>query len=64
MDNKEEYALPEDTFYDKLSMKSFKVDDTPNGRSTQRVIFAALCNDLVDYFIVCFEHQCDTMRAV
>ncbi len=29
----------------------------------KRLIFVALCNDLTDYFIVCFEHQC-TMRAV
>ncbi len=43
----------------------FKVDDTPNGRSPRkRLIFAALCNNLIDYFIVCFEHQCNTMRAV
>ena len=39
-----------------------KVDDTPNGRS--RLIFAALCNDLIDYFIVRFDHQCNTMCAV
>ncbi len=26
-------------------------------------IFVALCSDLIDYFIVCFEHQCNTMRA-
>ncbi len=25
--------------------------------------FVALCYDLIDYFIVCFEHQCNTMRA-
>ncbi len=29
----------------------------------KRLIFVALCNDLLDYFIVCFEHQCNTMRA-
>ncbi len=29
----------------------------------KRLIFVALCNDLIDYFIVCFEHQCNTMRA-
>ena len=44
---------------------SLKVDYTPNGRSPRkRLIFAALCNDLMGYFIVCFEHQCNTMRAV
>ncbi len=47
------------------NIKELKVDDTPNGRSPRkRLIFAALCNDLIDYFIVCFEHQCNTMRAV
>ncbi len=30
----------------------------------KRLIFAALCNDLIDYFILCFAHQCNTMRAV
>ncbi len=30
----------------------------------KKINFAALCNDLIDYFIVCFEHQCHTMRAV
>ncbi len=29
----------------------------------KRLIFVALCNDLIDYFIVCFEHQCNTMRV-
>ncbi len=29
----------------------------------KRLIFAALCNDLINYFIVCFEHQCNAMRA-
>ncbi len=29
----------------------------------KRLIFVALCNDLINYFIVCFEHQCNTMRA-
>ncbi len=29
----------------------------------KRLIFVALCNDLIDYFIVCIEHQCNTMRA-
>ncbi len=44
----------------------FKVDDTryPQWSFTpKRLIFAALCNDLIDYFIVCFEHQCNTMGA-
>ena len=46
-------------------VSSVKVDDTPNGRSPRkRLIFAALCNDLIDYFIVCFEHQCNTMHAL
>ncbi len=29
----------------------------------KRLIFVALCNDLIDYCIVCFEHQCNTMRV-
>ena len=29
----------------------------------EKIDFRRLCNDLIDYFIVCFEHQCDTMRA-
>ncbi len=29
----------------------------------KRLILVALWNDLIDYFIVCFEHQCNTMRA-
>ncbi len=42
-----------------------KVDDTPNGRSPRKDLFSPLlCNDLINYFIVCFEHQCNTMRAV
>ena len=39
--------------------EAIKVGHTPNRRSTRkRLIFVALCNDLIDYFIVCFEHQC------
>ncbi len=46
------------------SSQSLKAGHTPNGRSTRkRLIFVALCNDLIDYFIVCFEHQCNTMHA-
>ena len=30
----------------------------------KRLIFAALCTDLIDYFVVCFEQQCNAMRAV
>ncbi len=29
----------------------------------EKIDFRCLCNDLIDYFIVCFEHQCNTMRA-
>ncbi len=29
----------------------------------KRLIFVDLCKDLIDYFIVCFEHQCNTVHA-
>ncbi len=46
--------------YNKLTGNySFKAGHTHNGRSKRK----DLCNDLIDYFIVCFEHQCNTMRA-
>ncbi len=32
-------------------------------KAEKKIDFVALCNDLIDYFIVCFEHQCNTMRA-
>ncbi len=31
--------------------------------SPKRLIFVVLYNDLIDYFIVCFEHQGNTIRA-
>ena len=30
----------------------------------KRLIFVVLYNDLIDYVIVCFEHQCSTMRVL
>ncbi len=46
------------------SYSLFKMDDTPMVVTPKRLIFAGLCNDLIDYFIVCFEHQCNTMHTV
>ncbi len=39
-------------------------DIPPMVFKAEKLIFVALCNDLIDYFIVCFEHQCNTMRAL
>ncbi len=30
----------------------------------ESIDFVALCNDLIDYFIVCFELHCNTMRVL
>ncbi len=52
------------TFTNKGNPASFKVAYTPNGHSApKRLIFVILYNDLIEYFIVCFEHQCNTMHA-
>ena len=29
----------------------------------EKIDFRRLCNDLIDYSIVCVEHQCNTVRA-
>ncbi len=42
---------------------SVKVGHTPRSFNPKRLIFVALCNDLIDYFIVCFEHQCNIINA-
>ena len=41
-----------------------KVGHTPSGRSALKEWFwFVLYNDLINYFIVCFEHQCNIVRA-
>ncbi len=42
---------------------ALRQDIPPMVVKAEKMIFVALCNDLIDYFIVCFEHQCNTMRA-
>ena len=29
----------------------------------EKIVFIVFYNDLIDYFIVCFEHQCNKIRA-
>ncbi len=40
-----------------------KAGHTPMVVQPEKIDFIALSYDLIDYFIVCFEHQCNTMGA-
>ena len=46
------------------STTMLKVGHTPLVVQQEKIDFVVLYNDLIDYIIVCLEHQCNTMGAI